>query len=220
MSCWHNCCDGMTMPRKILIRHSELPYHIYNRTIDKEFYPLDKTLVWSIYRKALWDLKNRYSIKIYAFVLMSNHYHLIVSTPKGNIDDVMRDLQSRVSNKFSKIIGLQKYKFSTRYKWSLIGEARHFWSVFRYVYQNPVRANMSRTPQSYPWSSYIEYFRDFGARTIVSPLEDLTCLGLNSGEIDSIVNDQIREQELIKIKRGLKRKIYTEPVRLRVRQTG
>ena len=78
------------MPRKKIIRTNEFPYHVTARTNNQEWFKLSLDEVWSIFERVLSKVQLRYSIEIYQFVLMSNHYHLLLSTPEANIDKAIQ----------------------------------------------------------------------------------------------------------------------------------
>ena len=87
------------MPRRQLILTDEFPYHIYNRSNNREFFYLDQDLLWTIFIEVLEQLKLQFSVEIYAFVLMSNHYHLLTGTPLANIGEAMKYLHREVARK-------------------------------------------------------------------------------------------------------------------------
>jgi REP element-mobilizing transposase RayT len=108
-------------------------------------------------KKFLMSLLEEYSQKmgfdIYGYVIMSNHYHLIIK-----LSDVpLKDIMHRINNKFSRTFNI-KYKrtghvFENRYKGILVIDDKYLLSLLRYVHQNPVIAGMCESVNDYPWSS-------------------------------------------------------------------
>lgn len=140
-------------PRKAFISSPDFPYHVYNRTEDKNFYGLPLKDIWDIYSENLAILSAGFDIKIHAFVLMSNHYHLAASAPSETLPNAIRYLQSQVSRQVGEACKTQKYRFGQRYKWKLIAEHGKYQNLIRYIYQNPVRAKLCVRTEDYPWSS-------------------------------------------------------------------
>lgn len=141
------------MARRKFIPEQSFPYHVYNRTLDKAFYNLDMNIVWKIFLDNCRIISWSYGVKIHAFVLMSNHYHLLCSTPDQNLDEAMKFFQSNISREISILANTQRFRFASRYKWSLIREANHYSNVLRYIYQNPVRANICSSSADYKFST-------------------------------------------------------------------
>ncbi len=141
------------MPRKPLIRSNFHPYQVVNRTLDRKFYNLNKELLWEIYMDCLFVLSVAYGFRIHAFVLMSNHYHLLVSTPDENLDEGIRYLQTEVSKRIAVYTGTSAFRFESRYKWTIIYEVEHYIATLCYVYQNPIRAGICTKVSEFPYST-------------------------------------------------------------------
>lgn len=150
------------MPRKKLIRQSNYPYHIVTRTNNKQWFPLPMYQVWNLCKEAILYAQEKCSVEINCLVLMSNHYHLIITTPDENIDTFMRFFNGRFSILIAKSSGLLNQKFSNRYRWSVIESDDYLRNVYRYIYQNPIRAGIVETCGDYPYSSL--YFTSFEAQ--------------------------------------------------------
>jgi putative transposase len=146
--------QGEGVPRKLLIRNEFFPYHVTNRTREKTFYDLPLRKVWSIYADYLRVVTWAFGAQIHAFVLMNNHYHLLISTPYGNIDQIMQFFQAEVSKALLGLTASPKCKFDTRYKWTLIRDKNYFLNAYRYVYQNPLRAGIVKTVADYSFSTF------------------------------------------------------------------
>jgi putative transposase len=78
---------------------------------------------------------------VHAYVLMSNHYHLALETPSGNLVEGMRWLQSTFSNRFNRFRGERGHVFQGRYK-ALVIETDGLGAVAHYIHLNPVRARL------------------------------------------------------------------------------
>lgn len=144
------------MARPLRIEHDGALYHITARgnernSIYREEWDYQKFL------EILSELQQRYDVLIHGYVLMGNHYHLLIETPKGNITKVMHYLNATYTGYFNKKYRRDGHLFQGRYKGLLIEKERYLLSVSRYIHLNPVRAGMSGRPEGYRWSSYPEY---------------------------------------------------------------
>lgn len=87
---------------------------------------------------------------------MTNHFHLVVKTPRGNLVYGMKWLQSTFANRYHRFRKLNGKLFQGRYKSLIVDESTHLGSLLHYVHLNPVRAAMFSVDNltSYRWSSY------------------------------------------------------------------
>jgi len=92
----------------------------------------------------------------HAYVLMGNHYHLLIETPDANISQGMRQLNSIYAEKFNEIHQRVGHLFQGRFHGILIENEAYLLTVARYIVLNPVRAGMATYPKEYVWSSYRE----------------------------------------------------------------
>ena len=91
---------------------------------------------------------------LHAWVLMTNHYHLMVETPNSNLATSLRQLNGIYTQWFNRKHGRVGHLFQGRYKSILVGKETHLKSLCRYVVLNPVRARMVKNPKEWGWSSY------------------------------------------------------------------
>ena len=156
------------MPRQPLIRTNIHPYHVYNRVNSKRAYPSEyMNEIWRCYCDCLCILTWVYGVRVHAFVLMANHYHLIISTPDANLDTAMLYLQREVSRFLSELTRTQDYRFQARYKKKLIENELQFTNTFRYVARNPASVNVVECPLQYPFSTFSG---QFGATRLICPI--------------------------------------------------
>jgi putative transposase len=105
----------------------------------------------------LEDYYDRYGILIHSYVLMDNHYHLILETPKGNLLKVMHGINGRYTGYFNRKYGRVGHLFQGRYRGIIIDKDSYLIPLSRYVHLNPVRARVVERPEHYRWSSYRGY---------------------------------------------------------------
>ena len=93
--------------------------------------------------------------RVFAWVLMTNHFHLYLRTPQPNLSAGMHDLNSGFTpslfNRRHRRVGSL---FQGRFKAILVEDDSHSWELSRYVHLNPVRAKMVDRPEDYRWGSY------------------------------------------------------------------
>ncbi|MCB0403664.1 MAG: transposase [Bdellovibrionales bacterium] len=142
------------MPRKPIIRSDNLPYHVSGRSNNKEWFYLEMPEVWDIFSEKLLLVSMEYGAQVIAFVLMHNHYHLLLTTPRANLDRIMNYLMREVSRSIGKKSGRINHVFGGRYYWSLIDNALYFSHAYRYVYRNPVEAGICRSVGEFAFSTY------------------------------------------------------------------
>ena len=96
----------------------------------------------------------RYSLVIHSFCLMTNHYHLVVETPHGNLGAAMHLLNFFYARKHNLAHRRRGHLFQGRYKALLVDADNYLTWLSRYIHLNPVRARMAASPVAYRWSSY------------------------------------------------------------------
>lgn len=127
----------MTRPK--LIRSEIHPYHITMRTNNKAWFDLPLADVWNICLESFSKAHEKYPVNLISFVLMNNHYHLLMTTPEANIDSFMYEFNKKISNDIRERTNRINKVFGSRYKWCLIQSNKYFSNCYRYVYQNPIR---------------------------------------------------------------------------------
>lgn len=94
-------------------------------------------------------------VHVHAYVLMTNHVHLLITPPTaGAMSAMMQALGRRYVQRFNALRGRTGTLFEGRFKSNLVQSDRHLLSCYRYIELNPVRAGLSADPARYPWSSY------------------------------------------------------------------
>ena len=92
--------------------------------------------------------------RLYAYCLMSNHYHLLIETPEGKLVDGMRRLNGVYTQAFNRRHGRVGHVLQGRYKSILVEKETYLLELARYIVLNPVRAVMVQRADDWPWSSY------------------------------------------------------------------
>ena len=141
------------MPRKKLIYEKDLIYHIYARSNNREWFYIDTHDLWTIFLKELTDLVERYNFRIYAFVLMNNHYHLIAAcSEEYPLGTVMCELQTKVSIEANALAKRINHFWGGPYKASMITDEVYYATCLKYVLRNPVTAGICNRVEDYDYS--------------------------------------------------------------------
>ncbi len=146
------------MPRKRLEKSDFYPYHVCARANNQEWFSAPLNEVYEVYSDVSARTIEKYSLQIHAFVLMSNHFHMLCSTPQSNLDIAMRYFMTESSRSIARLSHRINKIYGSRYYWTIIRESSHYAYAFKYIYRNPVRAGIVSRVQSYPWST-LNFFK-------------------------------------------------------------
>lgn len=141
------------MSRPLRIEFAHGLYHVTSRGDGREaiyFSDADREL----FLEVLSDTCERYNWVIHAYCLMSNHYHLLIETPDGNLSKGMRQLNGVYTQRLNRKHGRVGHVFQGRYKAIIVQQDSYLQELARYIVLNPVRAQMVRVAEEWLWSSY------------------------------------------------------------------
>lgn len=145
------------MPRQIRIQYPGALYHVMARGDRREAIFLDDE-DRKMFLEALAEVCGRTGWKCHAYVLMTNHYHLVLETPEPNLVAGMAWLQNTYTRRHNVRHKLWGHLFGGRYKAVLVDDemGTYLATLIDYVHLNPVRARLVRAAEgleSYEWSS-------------------------------------------------------------------
>ena len=144
------------MPRSPRIQFENAFYHITSRGIEaRKIFIDDKDKLKFI--QYLKDDIKKFDILLYAYVLMDNHYHLLIETKKPNLSRFMQHLHTSYTVYFNLRHGRVGHLFQGRYKSIIVEKESYLLELVRYIVLNPVRAGMLKNPFKYRWSSLSSY---------------------------------------------------------------
>lgn len=141
------------MPRPKLIRTTAWPYHLRSRANNKEWFYVPTQQLWQVFGDVIGKTVESYGLAVHLFVLMSNHFHMIASTPNANLGEAMQYLIREVSKEVGRLSGRINRVFGARYQRSVIDSELYMRNAFKYVCRNPIAAGLSDTVESYPYST-------------------------------------------------------------------
>jgi len=102
--------------------------------------------VWCFFLKILAEVVNRFNWICHAYCLMTNHYHLVVETPEGNLSKGMRHLNGMYTQASNRRHGRTGHLFQGRFKAILVDKDSYLLELVRHVVLNLVRAKMVKLP--------------------------------------------------------------------------
>lgn len=144
------------MSRPLRIQYAGAHYHICARGNERRrLYWKDRD--YEHFIDILKETSDRFEIKIYAFVLMTNHFHLMIQTPLGNLSQAMHWLKTSYTVWLNRKRGRFGHLFQGRYHSVIVEDESHYLELSRYIHLNPVRAGMVKRPEDHPWSSCHDY---------------------------------------------------------------
>ncbi len=174
------------MARPLRMDYPDTFYHILSRGNEKRdiFYNGKDYLR---FLEALANMVGRFNLEIHAYVLMKNHYHLLIRTREANLSRAIQWLGVSYSVWFNHRHERSGHLFQGRFKSFLIENDRYFTAMCHYIHGNPLRAGLVRRLWNYKWSSYRAYMN---RRYEVSWLTTKLVLGMYGGSRKEFLNDQ------------------------------
>ncbi len=141
------------MARKPRIDLGGLTYHLVQRGNNRDacFYAEQD---YRFYLDCIEQASDKYEVAVHAYVLMTNHVHILVSTvADGQLSSFMQHIGRRYVRYFNREYKRSGTLWEGRYKSSVIDTTQYLLACCRYIELNPVRAGMTQKPSEYPWSS-------------------------------------------------------------------
>lgn len=144
------------MPRPCRVTYEGAIYHVTIRGNNDEVVFRDDQ-DRRTYLERVAQASGRHAMSILAYVLMTNHVHLIVRTRQANISAAMQWLHGCYAALYNRRHVRRGHLFGGRFFSSVIDREEYLLESTRYVHLNPVRAELVRRPEDYDWSSYRRY---------------------------------------------------------------
>ncbi len=144
------------MARPWRIQYEGAIYHVMSRGVGrgKIFLTNDD---YSRFLEYVASAREKFNLDIFAFVLMGNHYHILLRTNEANLSRTMQWIQTAYSVYYNRNHKRSGHLFQGRYK-SVLVENESYWNILSlYIHLNPIRAGMVEKLREYKWSSYHDY---------------------------------------------------------------
>ena len=144
------------MARPLRIEYPGAFYHVTSRGNEqKDVFKSQKDR--EKFLSYLESATERYGAVIHAYCMLSNHYHILLETPAGNLSQIMRHINGAYTIYFNIKRKRAGHLFQGRFKAILVEADEYATELSRYIHLNPVRAGIVARPEEYQWSSYRKY---------------------------------------------------------------
>lgn len=153
------------MPRKPRIEYPGAHYHVMGRANEgRVIFSTDYD--YAQFLKAVGEACLAFQVKLRAYVVMPNHYHLLLTTPEGNLSQAMAWLLTAFTVRYNKSHDRIGHVFQGRFKAQLIDDHTYARSLISYLHLNPIRTRIDGKPritqpsellETFPWSSHTIY---------------------------------------------------------------
>jgi len=153
-----------------------MPQHVIQRGTNRSvLFAADAD--YHFFRECLGEACAEHRCRIHAYVLMTNHVHLLITPASASgIGDAMQAVGRRYARRFNDTYQRTGHLWDARYKATLVDTEQYLWACHQYIELNPVRAGLAAHPGQYRWSSYrANAFGHIDA--VVTPHEQYRALG-------------------------------------------
>lgn len=180
------------MPRRPRLRIADVPFHVIQRGNNRSpcfFTQAD----YYKYLAELGQLSRQHGVAIHAYVLMTNHAHLLMTARHADgVPLLMKFLGQRYVQHVNRKHERTGSLWEGRFRSCLVDTDSYFLTCHRYIETNPVRAGMVAHPADYRWSSYranAEGMPD----ALLSPHPVICALGRTSNERRAAYREMFEE---------------------------
>lgn len=135
-------------------------HHVWQRGNNKE-YIFEDNKAKEFFIKQLKQYNKKFDYNILAYVVMNNHYHLLLQTFKDPIGKVMFNINNTTGKFIKDNLKYSGHVFQGRYNSKLVQTNEYFLWLIRYIHRNPVRAQICTKVEDYKWSSHFFYLRGY-----------------------------------------------------------
>ncbi|MCJ7778062.1 MAG: transposase [Sedimentisphaerales bacterium] len=140
------------MTRPLRIEYPGAFYHVINRGHRQETIVMDERDK-ERFLSCLERMARQFSVLVHSYCLMTNHYHLILETPEGNLSRALQWLNVSYATYYNRRHHYVGHLFQGRFKAVLVDAGEYLEALSRYIHLNPVRAGIESYAWDYTWSS-------------------------------------------------------------------
>jgi len=144
------------MARPLRIEFEGAIYHILSRGNERRDIFLGDD-DYDVFLSVLEEMSDRFEVDICAYVLMNNHYHLLIRTNQQNLSKSMQWLGTTYTRRFNLKHFRSGHLFQGRFKSILVQNDHYLMQLSCYIHRNPLRAGLVKRLADYRWSSYHTY---------------------------------------------------------------
>lgn len=146
------------MARRPRVHFSGALYHVISRGNQRQKIYKDGS-DYQRFETLLGQVVKRHALTLYAYVLMPNHFHLLLEVGRVPLSKAMQVLLYRYTRGYNQRYRQSGHLFQGRYRAILCDRDNYLMELIRYLHLNPVRAGMVSDPGRYRWSSHEAYGR-------------------------------------------------------------
>ena len=194
------------MPRPPRLDFPGLPQHLIVRGNNRKpiFFSREDRLY---FLKCVGEARATRSCEVHAFVLMTNHVHLLATGhAEGAVSLMMQDLGRAYVTHVNKLHHRTGALYEGRFKSSVVETTAYFLACMRYIEMNPVRAGMVAHPGSYEWSSYGQNISG-APNGLISPHGEYLRLGRDearrAASYSALFDEEEDQKQVDAIRRGI-----------------
>lgn len=184
------------------------PYHITGRCLNHDWFAIPLESVWNLFSEYLYFISHAYNIKIHSFVLMANHFHLICSSPTGELSRAMQFFMSQTSRALAKNSGRINHIWGSRFYRCEITSYHYYLNCYKYNYRNPVTAGIVKKVEEYRFSTL---YGLLGQDHLLIPVEEDLTLFSSVEDTLQWLNKTPNKEHLESVRVALKKKKFTLP---------
>jgi putative transposase len=144
------------MTRKLRLDSPFGRHHVFNRVARRDFF-LEPVDAKHVFLDVLASLPERHGVRIHGYALMSNHFHLMLETPRANLSRTMQDALSRFTKQTNRMRGWDGPIFRGRFGSQAVYSEEQWRYLLAYLHLNPVHAGIVADPEAWGWSSSNAY---------------------------------------------------------------
>jgi REP element-mobilizing transposase RayT len=198
---------AMTYAPRII--QTDFPIHISARANNRQQFNIPLDELWQVFSDYLFLIHHGYGIQIISFVMMPNHIHMIAVDPSGKLPQAMELFMRETSREIGRRSGTINRQWGAPYHSSVIDSNLYYMHAYKYVYLNPVEANLCDRAEVYRFSTLNGLL---GRNQLTIPVEEDTLLF--SGPIEQTIewiNNRYDDEEKNLVRKGLKRRKFALP---------
>ncbi len=197
--------DTTFMPRKRFQFTTEFKYHVSARCLNKDWFEMPLSEVWEICSEYLYFCNHAFGLQISSFVLMNNHFHMLVQTPDAPLSEIINYFMREVSKAISRQTGRINQTFGGPYYWSILKTNIYQLHAYKYVYRNPVHAGLIEKVEDYKFSTLGSLL---GREPLIIPVTEDKILFPNPEKTLNWLNTEYGQKDFEAIKFAIRRKEF------------
>ena len=134
-------------------------YHIVNRGVEQRVVYADKE-DFKTFLEILCIACKLYDVQLHAYVLMNNHYHLLIETHKENLSKFMKHINASYAMYFNKKNKRSGHLWQGRFKSWYVTDEAYLYTLANYIGHNPVKAKIVKKAEQYPYGSHQAFVKE------------------------------------------------------------